>query len=156
MHPWSKIIRGKTEERMNKQCFICLERISCSDDDIELKLHLFKVHSVNVNLKELVEMCTEAEEREEREGWSLNEILEEERVRRDTEARTRKKVASGGWMKRFCIRTPESLDLDNNAEAGREGLGSDSVGSEACFRGEFQMGSNHNDMQGGTNTQNLT
>ena len=42
--------------------------VPISDDDIELKLHLFKVHSAKVNLKELVEMCTEVEEKEEREG----------------------------------------------------------------------------------------
>ena len=60
MHPWNKIIRGNTKELKTKACFICLERVPCSDDDIELKLHLFKIHSVKVHLKELVDMCTKA------------------------------------------------------------------------------------------------
>ena len=80
-----------------------------SDDDIELKLHLFKVHSVKVHLKELAEMCVEVEKRELREGWNMNDILEEERDRREANARKRKKLRSGGW------RTPQCLD--NNAEA---------------------------------------
>ena len=115
MHPWKKIIRGNTEDLETKACFICLERIQDSDDDIELKLHLFKVHSVKVNLKELVEMCTEAEEREEREGWSLDDILEEERDRREAEAR--EIVKSGGWMGIFWWekKTPECLDNDTEA-----------------------------------------
>ena len=73
MHPWKEIIRGNTKELGTKACFICLERIPCSDDDIELKQHLFKIHSVKVHLKELVEMCTQAEEREKREGWSIDD-----------------------------------------------------------------------------------
>ena len=107
MHPWKKIIRGKIEELEKKACFICLERIQDSDDDKELKVHLFKVHSVKVHLKEIVEMCTEAEEREEREGWSLDDTLEEERDRREAEAK--KRAESKGIFKRKK-RTPESLD----------------------------------------------
>ena len=57
MHPWKKIIRGNTDDIMTKACLICLERINDSDDDIELKLHLYKGHSVNIHLKELVYMC---------------------------------------------------------------------------------------------------
>ena len=116
MHPWKKIIRGNTEDLETKACFTCLERIQDSHDDIELKLHLFKVHSVKVNLKELVEMCTEAEEREEREGWSLDDILKEEKDRREADAR--KRAESGGWMVellRWKNRKPECLD--SNAEA---------------------------------------
>ena len=101
MHPWKNIIKGKTEKLETKACFICLERIPCSDDDIELKLHLLKIHSANVHLKELVEMCTEAEEREEREGWSIDDIFEEERNRKKSEEK--KRAESGG--------------LDNNKDA---------------------------------------
>ena len=115
MHPWKIIIRGKTEEIKTTTCFICLERIPCSDDDIELKLHLFNDHSAKVHLKELVVMCIEAEEIEEREGWSLDDILEEERDRR--EAEEKKRAESGGLMGMFWRkkRTPECLD--NIAEA---------------------------------------
>ena len=81
MHPWKNIIKGKTEELETKACFVCLERIPCSDDHIELKLHLFNFHSAKVHLKELVEMCTEAEEKEERDR---------------REAQERKRADSGG------------------------------------------------------------
>ena len=116
MHPWKNIIKGNTKELETNACFICLERLPCSDDDIELKLHLFKFHFVKVHLKELVEMCAEAEEREEREGWSFDDILEEERDRREVEAR--KRAESGGWMGIFCRnkRTPECLDNNTKAE----------------------------------------
>ena len=116
MHPWKKIIRGSTEKRKTKACFFCLERIQDSDDEIELKLHMCKVHSVKVHLKELVEMCTEAEEREEREGWSLDDILEEERDRREAEAR--ESAEEGGWMGIFLEknRTPECLDNNVNVD----------------------------------------
>ena len=115
MHPWKKIIRGKTDEPMNKACFICLERIPCSDDDIELKMHLFTVHSAKVHLKELVEMCSEAEEREERKGWSLDDILEEERERKEAEKRRR--AESGGLMGIFRIKKRTLECFDNAAEA---------------------------------------
>ena len=114
MHPWKKIIWGNTEELKTKACFICLESIQDSDDNEKLKLHLLMIHSVKVHLKELVKMCTEAEEREEREGWSLDNILEEEKERRQTDVRKREE--SGGWMGIFMRkkRTPECFD--NNAE----------------------------------------
>ena len=44
-------------------------------------------------------MCREAEEREEREGWSLDDILKEERNRK--EAEEKKRAESVGWMKVF-------------------------------------------------------
>ena len=113
MHPWKNIIKGNTEELETKACFICLERVTCSDDDIELKLHLFKVHSAKVHLKELVEMCTEAEDKEEREGWNIDDILEEERDRR--EAQERKREESGGLMVMF--RKKRIHCLENNEEA---------------------------------------
>ena len=115
MHPWKNIIRGSTEERKTKACFICLERIPCSDDDIELKLHLLKIHSAKVHFKELVEICTEAEESEEREGWRIDDILEEVRNRR--EAEERKRAESGGWMWLFRWKKRTSDCLDNNKEA---------------------------------------
>ena len=117
MHPWKKIIRGNTEDFKTKTCFICLERIQDSDDDIELKLHLYKVHSVKVHLKELVEMSSEAEETEEREGLSLDDILEEERDRREAEAEAKKREESGGWMEIFWGVKIIPECLDNNAEA---------------------------------------
>ena len=101
MHPWKKIIKGNTKEEKTKACFICLERIPCSEDEIELKVHLLKIHSANVHYKELVEMCTEAEEREEREGWSIDDIFEEERNRKKSEEKKR----------------AESGSLDNNKDA---------------------------------------
>ena len=122
MHPWKKIIRGNTEALKTKSCFICLKRIQDSDDDIELKLHLFKIHSVKVHLKELVEMSSEAEETEEREGWSLDDILEEERVRREAEAEAKKREESGGggWMEIFWGIKIMPACLDNKAEADKE------------------------------------
>ena len=114
MHPWKKIIRGNTDDIMTKACLICLERINDSDDDIELKLHLYKGHSVNIHLKELVYMCKEAKEREEREGWSLDEILEEERDKREAEAK--KRPESGRWMEIFWRKKRTYDSLDNNGE----------------------------------------
>ena len=115
MHPWKNIIKGKTEELETKTCFTCLKRIPCSDDDIELKLHLFNFHSANVHLKDLVEMCTEAEEKEKREGWNIDDILEEERDRR--EAQERKRAESEGFMVLFRKKKmPECLDNNEEAE----------------------------------------
>ena len=112
MHPWKNIIKGNTKELETKACFICLERIPCSDDDVELKLHLFKVHSAKVHLKELVEICTEVEQKEERVGWSIDDTLEELRDRR--EAQERKRAESGGWMIMFRKRKIQCLE--NNEE----------------------------------------
>ena len=115
MHPWKNIIKGNTVELNTKACFICLERIPCSDDDIELKLHLYRVHSSKAHLKELVEMCTEAKEREEREGWNIDDILEEEWERR--EAQERQRAESGGWMVILRKKNmPEFLDNSEEAE----------------------------------------
>ena len=117
MHPWKSIIEGNTEELETKACFTCLERIPCSDDDIKLKLHLFNFHSAEVHLKELVEMCTEAEEKEKREGWNIDETLEEVRERR--EAQERKREESGGWTVIFrkkkmheCLDKNEEVDIN--------------------------------------------
>ena len=115
MHPWKKIIRGKTEELKERVCFICLERITFSDDDIELKMHLFKVHFAKVHLIELVKICTGEEERERREGWSLDDILEEERDRREAEERKRAQI--GGCIGTFWRKKRTHECLDNMAEA---------------------------------------
>ena len=111
---WKNIVKGNTEELETKACFICLERIPCSNDDIELKLHLFNFHSAKVHLKELIEMCTRAEEKEKREGWSIDDILEELRDRR--EAQERKRAESKGWMVMFRKKKMSEC-LDNNEEA---------------------------------------
>ena len=115
MHPWKNITKGNTEELETKACFICLERIPCSDDDIELKQHIFKIHSARVHLRELVEICRKAEERQDREGWSIDDVLEEVRDRR--EADERKRAESGGWMWAFRWKKRTSDCLDNNEEA---------------------------------------
>ena len=97
MHPWRQIIRGETEEEETMRCFMCLEYIPCSDGDTEkIKEHITTVHCAECNMEKLAEMCGEAEEREEREGWSLNDIIEEERERR--EAAEKRRAESGGLM----------------------------------------------------------
>ena len=115
MHPWKNIISGKIEELETKSCFICLARIPYSDGDMEeVKQHLINVHSAKDHLEELLEMCTEAEEKEEREGWSIDDTLEELRDRR--EAQERKRAESGGWMMMFrkkkiqCLESNEEVD----------------------------------------------
>ena len=66
-------------------------------------------------MKEMVDMCTEAEEKEKREGWNIDDILEELRDRR--EAQERKKAESGGWMVMFRKKKmPECLDNTEEAE----------------------------------------
>ena len=59
-------------------------------------------------------MCTEAEEKEEREGWSINDILEEERDRKEAEERER--AESGGWMVMFRKKKSTSEFLENSEE----------------------------------------
>ena len=97
MHPWKQIIRGETEEEETMRCFMCLEYIPCSDGDTEkIKEHITTVHCAECHVEKLAEMCGEAEEREEREGWSLDDIIEEERERR--EAAEKRRAESGGLM----------------------------------------------------------
>ena len=116
MHPWRNVIIGKTEELETKACFLCLERIPCSDGDMEeVKQHLINVHSGKIHLEDLVEMCKEAEEKEKREGWSIDDTLEEERDRR--EAQERKIAESGGWMILFRKKKMSKKCLDNYDEA---------------------------------------
>ena len=116
MHPWKKIINGNTEELEKKACFICLERIPCSDGDMEeVKQHFINVHSTKNHLEELLEMCILEEEKEEREGWSIDDTLEEVRNRREVQERLR--AESGGWMEMFRKKKmPECLDNNEEAE----------------------------------------
>ena len=118
MHPWKNIISGKIEELETKSCFICLARIQCSDGDMEeVKQHLINVHSASAkdHLEELLKMCIEAEEKEEKEGWSIDETLEEVRDRR--EAQEKKRAESGGLMVMFRKKKiPECLDNNDEAE----------------------------------------
>ena len=114
MHPWKNVIIGKTEELETKACFICLERIPCSDGDMEdVKQHIINVHSAKTHLEELVEMCIEAEAKEEREGWIIDDILEELRDKR--ESQERKRAESGGWMFRKK-KMPEFFNNNEEAE----------------------------------------
>ena len=79
------------------KCFMCLEYIPCSDGDTEkIKEHIITVHCAECHVEKLAEMCGEAEEREEREGWSLDDIIEEEREGR--EAAEKRRAESGGLM----------------------------------------------------------
>ena len=118
MHPWKNIISGKIEELETKSCFICLARIQCSDGDMEeVKQHLINVHSASAkdHLEELLKMCIEAEEKEKKEGWSIDETLEEVRDRR--EAQEKKRAESGGLMVMFRKKKiPECLDNNDEAE----------------------------------------
>ena len=76
---------------------MCLENIVCCDGDTgKIIEHITKVHSAECHLETLVEMCVEAEEREGREGWSFDEIIEEERERR--EAAEKRRAELGGLM----------------------------------------------------------
>ena len=115
MHPWKNIIKGKTDQQPEtKACFMCLERIPSADGNIEeFKEHLSNFHLAKHHLEELVTMCSEVEEKEEREGWSIEKILEEERER---ETSVRKSIESEGWLRIF-IRGKTTDCLDNNEEA---------------------------------------
>ena len=76
---------------------MCLEFLTCFDGDKEkIKEHITTVHCAECNVEKLAEMCGEVEEREEREGWSLDDIIEEERERR--EAAEKRRAESGGLM----------------------------------------------------------
>ena len=76
---------------------MCLDFLTCFYGDKEkIKEHITTVHCAECNVEKLAEMCGEAEEREEREGWSLDEIIEEERERR--EAAEKRRAESGGLM----------------------------------------------------------
>ena len=94
------------------RCFMCLNNIPCYVGDTEkVKEHLTSVHCAECNVENLTEMCREAEEKEEREGWSVDDIIEEERERR--EVAEKRRAEYGGlirMLKRqvFKIECPES------------------------------------------------
>ena len=73
-------------------CFMCYDK----KNQDKLKKHMTEVHSASCPMETLAAMCTEAEEKEEREGWSLDDIIEEEIERREAEEKRR--AESGGLM----------------------------------------------------------
>ena len=101
MHPWKKIVNGNTKEKEATSCFMCLELIPFNSDETINKFqeHMTQAHSATCSMKKLAEMCAEAEEKEEREGLNLNDIIEEERERQ--EAAMKKRAESGGLMGMF-------------------------------------------------------
>ena len=58
-------------------------------------------------------MCREVEEREEREGWSLDDIIEEERERR--EAAEKRRTEAGGLMEMLIRQLAKSDRPDSDA-----------------------------------------
>ena len=93
---------------------MCLEYISSSDDDTEkIKEHITTVHCAECNVKKLVEMCREAEEREEIEGWSLDDIIEKERERREAMEKRRLESRAEQLIKMFrCNSDPVNVESD--------------------------------------------
>ena len=105
------------------RCFMCLEHIPCSNDDTDkLKEHITTVHCAECHVDTLAEMCGEAEEREEREGWSLEDIIEEERDRRGATEKIR--AESGGLvgMLRRQLGKTECPDNDGGCNADPENV----------------------------------
>ena len=80
MHPWTKIVNGNIEENQATICFMCLQLTPLNSNEVKnkLKKHMTKAHSATCAMEKLAEMCAEAEEKEEREGLNLNDIIEEE------------------------------------------------------------------------------
>ena len=98
----------------NMRCFMCLEYITCSDGDTEkVKEHITTVHYTECNVEKLVKMCKEAEMIEEREGWSLDDIIEEERERK--EAAEKRRAESGGMMGMLRRKLGKTDYRDNDA-----------------------------------------
>ena len=121
------------------RCFMCLENIPCCDGDTEkIKEHITTVHCAECNVEKLAELCREEEEREEREGWSLDDIIEEERERR--EAAEKMRAESGGLMGilRRQLGKTEYRDSDAGSNADPENVGSN------CFlcKEKFYLDSN--------------
>ena len=105
---------------------MCLEYIPSSDGDTEkIKHHITTVHCAECNVEKLAEMCGEAEEREEKEGWSLDDIIEEERERR--EAAEKRRAESGGLMGmlRRQLGKTDYQDSDGGSNADPENVESD-------------------------------
>ena len=130
MHPWRQIIRGKTEEEETMRCFMCLEYIPCSDGDTEMvRGHITTVHCAECHVEKLAEMWGEAGGREEREGWNLDDIIEEERERR--KAAEKRRAESGGLMGmlRRQLGKTENPDSDAGSNADSENV----TLKSACF-----------------------
>ena len=109
---------------------MCLDFLTCFYGDKEkIKEHITTVHCAECNVEKLAEMCGEAEEREEREGWSLNDIIEEERERR--EAAEKMRAESGGLMGmlRRQLGKTENPDSDVGSNADSENV----TLKSACF-----------------------
>ena len=115
MHPWTKIVNGNIEEKQATICFMCLQLTPLNSNEVKnkFKKHMTKAHSATCPMEKLAEMCAEAEEKEEREGLNLNDIIEEERERQ--EAAMRKRAESGGLMRMFRrkqeVTEPEIQDI---------------------------------------------
>ena len=108
------------------RCFMCLEYVPYSDGDTEkIKEHITTVHCAECNVETLVEMCGEAEEREEREGWSLDDIIEEKKERR--EAAEKRRAESGGLMRmlRRLLGNSDRPDRDAGSHAYPKNVESD-------------------------------
>ena len=75
MHPWKKIIQGKTQVEETTTCFMCLMRVPKT----KFKKHMSKFHAASCQMDKLDEMCREAEERQATEALNFDEIIEEEK-----------------------------------------------------------------------------
>ena len=66
---------------------MCLERVPFSEQNNEdIVKHITTVHSaVDCSLEKLTQLCKEAENKQEREGWDFNDVIEEERKMREAE-----------------------------------------------------------------------
>ena len=109
MHPWKKIVNGNTKEKEATSCFMCLELIPFNSDETINKFqeHMTQAHSATCSMKKLAEMCAEAEEKEEREGLNLNDIIKEERERQ--EAAMKRRSESGGLLPRHPRHHPPGM-----------------------------------------------
>ena len=64
--------------------------ITSVDGGMSVLIYCHKLHKIVTVVGRgwtFIMMCKEEKEREEREGWSLDEILEEERDKREAEAK---------------------------------------------------------------------
>ena len=77
MHPWKKIIRGKTQVEETMTCFMCLMRVPKA----KFEKHMSKFHAATCSKDKLGEMCREAEENQATEALNFDEIIEEEKAR---------------------------------------------------------------------------
>ena len=121
------------------RCFMCLEYVPCSDGDKNKLLeHITTVHCAECHVEDLAKICGEVEEREEREGWSLDDIIEEERDRRETADKRRAEAGGLLGMLRRQLGKSDRPDCDAGSNADSEKVESD------CFlcREKFNLNSN--------------